>query len=1192
MAEMKPMQRWKSLSRLQRWSIIAGCCLLFYTIFGFWILPAIVRSQLEKKLSQALQRQTTVQEVKINPYTLQAAVNGFNIQEPDGSEPFVSFASLQVNLQAVSLFKRAVVFKSFSLVNPYGRIIFNKDQKFNFSDLAAGKDGAEKAEKEEEEKSAPLLFSINNVDLSGGKIDFEDQVKDIKHQISDLHIALPFLSNLPYQVEIFTKPAFAAAINGTPISMLGESKPFHMTRQSEINVNFADIDLTAYLAYLPENLNFIIKNGWLDLDLSLSFMQHADGNPAINFQGKAGLREVRVVDRQEQPLLSFPELTVQIARAHILRKEFHLAKLTWKEPELFLQREQDGQVNLAKLVDVPPAGEESDNKAASAPGALLLEVAEAAVEGATIHFTDQTVAGPLQTTLQPVNLQVKDFSTLPDKSAGYNLVLTSESGENVSVAGTFSLDPLQVAADVGLENVQLGKYRPYYEHALRAQLAAEKVKVATHIDFAAADGTLLISGLGVELGGLSMSGPDGANRVVVPDFSVSEAEVNVKDKTVLVGRCASKGAVIPLTRRKDGTINLQDFLVAAPAGTDAKAEGKKEDEAAKQSAWQVVVKAVDFAEYEVAFTDQVPEEPVVLTMTKLHLAAGNVTTRPREECTVDLDLLLNKTGKVKVKGQAGLSPLALRLDVDLADLPLKSVQPYVEQQLNIIMADGQGAVKGKMTLDRPEGGDVAVTFQGEVRSRRFACLDAEQAEKLLAWNDVQVKKLHVQTNPMRVVAEEIFFDGLSAFVRVNPEGVLNLNTIVRKQAGQEEQQKVPAADAAQTDVTIGQMRLANCRVDFADRSLSPQFKSTLQQIDGRIKGLTTGKDVSAEVNITAKLDQHSPVKVTGSIRPRQDFYTDITAEFTDIELSPVSPYTLKYIGYPLTKGKLNLTLHYLIEGRKLTSENRAFVDQVTLGDFVKNETAVNLPVQLAISLLKNRRGEIDLNIPVSGQLDDPEFSVVGVIFKILYNLIIKAATAPFSLLGALFEGGGEEQYVQFAPARAEIGPQDMEMLTKFAKVLYDRPAVKVELTGQVHAADDGRALIQIRFDRLLKVQKMKDLARKEEAVSDVDDIEVTADEYEHYLEKAYKAADFERPKNFIGLLKDIPAEEMEKLLYDHLVITDNDLRNLAVERAGAVRDVLIEKGPVEPERIFLIEPKGGAGEAGGQQGMRVEITVK
>lgn len=1192
MAVRKLRQRWKGLSRLQRWSIIAACALLVYTVFGFWMLPAIVRAQLEKKLSLALHRQTTVREVKFNPYTLEAAVNGFQVLDPGGAEPFVSFDALEVNLQAVSLFKRAVIVKSFALINPFTRIILNSDRSFNFSDLLAAGDEPAKAGKKEEE-GPPLLFSINNIELRGGGIDFEDRVKNAAHRFTDLHIALPFLSNLPYEVEIFTQPAFAGVINGAPFSMLGESKPFYPTRQSEIDFNLPDIDLTHYLDYLPENLHFIIRNGRLDLDLSLSFMLHEDGNPAIRIEGTTSLREMQVVDRQEQPLLSFPELTVQIDRAHLLRREFHLSGILWREPEIFVHREQDGQFNLARLV-APPAGGNGKDVKGSPPGAFLLEAADAVLEAAVIHFTDRTVSGPLRTTLQPVNLRVKDFSTAPNRSADFNLELTSESGEHVRVGGAFSLDPLVVAADVETENLQPGKYRPYYEHALAAELAADKVWAAAHIGYAGADGALLVSGLGIELGGLSITGPDGGDRVVVPDFSIQGAEVNIRDKTVAVDRCAGSGAVIPVTRRSDGTINLRDFLAAAPLGTDTAVEMPEEAGADPGSAWQVLIRAVEVSDFGVTFVDQTPEEPVALTLDQLHLAAGNVTTMPGEECSVDLDLRLNESGKVKVSGGAVLSPLALRLDVDLADLPLTSIQPYVEQQLNIIMVDGRGAVKGRMTLDLPRDEEIAVTFQGDVRSSGFSALDAGQGEKLLNWKEFIIQGLDVQTAPLRVAAGDILLDGLNASVSRSADGVLNLSTIVRENVDREEQQEEPATEREPPEVKINQLRLADCRIDFADRSVTPRFTTSLQDINGGIKGLSSGRDVLAEVDITAALDQHSPVKLTGSIHPWQEFFTDITAEFKDIELNPASPYSVKFIGYPLTKGKLSLDLHYLVEGTKLTSQNRVFIDRITLGDFVKTETAVNLPVQLAISLLKNRRGEISLNIPVSGQLDDPEFSVAGVVFKVLYNLVVKAATSPFSLLGAVFEGSGDRQHMEFAPGRAEIGPAEMEMLAEFAGVLYDRPAIRVELTGRIDPQKDGEALTRIRFDRLLKTEKLKDLARKKEAAGfDVDALEITAEEYERYLEKAYKAADFERPRNFLGMLKDIPAGEMEQLLYDHIVITADDLRSLARQRAGAVRDLLMEKGPVEPGRIFLVEPKGGYGEAGGPQpGMLVEISVK
>ncbi len=1188
MAVQNLRHRWKGLSRLQRWSIIAGVSLLVYTVFGFWLLPAIVRAQLEKKLSQALHRQTTVQKVQFNPFTLEAAVNGFQVLEPTGGEPFVSFDRLHVNLQAVSLFKRAIIVKSFSLLNPYANIVLNSDKTFNFSDLAAG-NGGERQDREKEEKEKPLLFSVNNIELLGGGIDFADRLKETGHHVTDLHIGLPFLSNLPYEVEIFTQPVFEAVINSTPVSMLGESKPFHLTRESEINIDFRDIDLTGYLVYLPDNFNFTIKNGRLDLDISLSFIQHEDGSPVINIRGKTSLREMQMVDGLEQPLLSFPELTVDIERVLPLRREFHLARILWREPELFVERGEDGQFNLARLVSTP-AGEKQQPATAPPGGGLLFEVAETALEGAVIHFTDRTVSGPMQSTLRPVDLQVRDFSTAPGMPAACNLALTSESGEKVGVSGTLTLDPLQVAADATVENLRPGKYRPYYENALPAQPEAETVRAAAHIDYAGDDGGLLISGLGIELGGFSITGPDGADTVAIPAFSINGAEVNIRDRTVTVDRCESRGAVIPIIRRGDGTVNLRDFLAAAPAEAGIQEEAPEND-AAPQQAWQATVKAVDFADFEVTFTDRTTEEPVVLTADQLRLTADNVTTIEDGQTSVDLGLRLNGSGMVKAAGSAVLSPLALQLEADLADLPLKSVQPYVAQKLNIILTDGLAELKGSLSLDRRPDDVIGFSFQGDAGVSRLAVLDGAAAEKLLSWDAVRVTELALQTLPTRVTAGELLLDGVAASVSRSPEGVLNLATVIRKDAGTEEQEEKPAGEGPPPEIEIARVRLADCLFDFVDRSVAPRFNTSLEKITGDIKGLSSARDASAEINVTAMLDQHSPVKFTGSIHPWQELFTDVTAEFSNIELTPMSPYTIKFIGYPLTRGKLSLNLHYLIEGTRLTSQNRAFIDQITLGDFVQNETAVNLPVQLAISLLKNRRGEIELNMPVSGRLDDPQFSVAGVVFKMITNLIVKAATSPFSLLGAVFAGDGQEQYIEFEAGRAEINPEARDMLTEFAKVLYDRPAIKVDLLGRVDPVRDGETLLQMRFDRLLKAQKLKETAR-ESTLSDVDEIEIGADEYEHYLKKAYKAADFERPRNFLGMLKDIPAEEMEQLLRDHLVITGDDLQHLAVQRAGAVRNVLMEQGPVEADRIFIVEPRGGYGEGKEQPAMRVEISVR
>ena len=199
----------------------------------------------------------------------------------------------------------------------------------------------------------------------------------------------------------------------------------------------------------------------------------------------------------------------------------------------------------------------------------------------------------------------------------------------------------------------------------------------------------------------------------------------------------------------------------------------------------------------------------------------------------------------------------------------------------------------------------------------------------------------------------------------------------------------------------------------------------------------------------------------------------------------MSPYSRKFIGYPLTKGKLSLDLHYLVDGKKLTSENKAFIDQITLGDFLENDTATSLPVQLAISLLKNRSGEIILDIPVLGELDDPEFSVSGVVFTVIKNLLVKAATSPFALLGPLFPDDRDFLFVEFEPGVTDVIGRDDEKWAIFAKAMYNHPALKLEVTGFVDPEKDGAAMTKSNFDRQLKVQRFKELARQKQAVADV-----------------------------------------------------------------------------------------------------------
>jgi hypothetical protein len=292
-----------------------------------------------------------------------------------------------------------------------------------------------------------------------------------------------------------------------------------------------------------------------------------------------------------------------------------------------------------------------------------------------------------------------------------------------------------------------------------------------------------------------------------------------------------------------------------------------------------------------------------------------------------------------------------------------------------------------------------------------------------------------------------------------------------------------------------------------------------------------------------------------------------------MELSPTTPYAGKYVGYTVEKGKLSFDLKYLIVKKKLESQNQIFMDQLTLGEKVESPHATKLPVKLAIALLKDRKGEIKLDIPVTGSLDDPKFSVWGIILKILINLIARAATSPFSLLGAVFGGGEELSYVEFDYGSTIISEANVKKLDTIVKALHDRPSLKMDIEGHVDMEKDREGLKQYLFNRKVKAQKLNEMVKKGQTSVSVDEVKIEPNEYEKYLKMAYKEEKFPKPKNVIGMAKDLPAPEMEKLMLTHIEIKEGDLRTLASQRAMKVKDTILKSGEVEPGRVFILEPK-------------------
>ncbi len=696
--------------------------------------------------------------------------------------------------------------------------------------------------------------------------------------------------------------------------------------------------------------------------------------------------------------------------------------------------------------------------------------------------------------------------------------------------------------------------------------------------------------------------------VDLPSLMVKNTSLDLNRKEISVGEVSTLKGTFLVRRQKDGKINLLTLLPETNQKKvkENKPEGKTRQERTgpPEKPWLVKVGRVSVEGYTIIGEDFVLAEPVRVVMDEFRLRADHLSTAEGQKGNAAMALRLNQKGTLSIEGTIGIHPVSANLKVGLREIDIRPFQPYFTDKIKVTVTDGSLSTAGHLILGMSDQKEFRMAYSGNASLIRFASIDKKNAEDFLKLESLSLENLRVDSDPFSLNIGGIALSNFYARIVVQPEGILNLQQVfggeeVKKEPPSKEESP-PAAQAEKKrtepskSIKIGTVTFQGGRVDFLDRSVQPEYSARLVEIGGRISGLSSEETALADLELRTKMDDFAPLEITGKINPlKEDLYVDIKARFKDMELSPLTPYSGKYVGYTVEKGKLSFDLSYLIDKRKLDAKNEIFIDQFNFGEKVESPQATKLPVKLAVALLKDRKGEIKLDIPVSGSLDDPKFSIWGIILKIIVNLIAKAATSPFALLGAIIGGGEELSFVEFDYGSTAITEPNIKKLNAIAKALHDRPALKLDIVGHVDMEKDREGLKQLFYQRKLKAQKLKEMVKKGQPAIPVDEVKIEKQEYERYLKLAYKEEKFPKPKNILGLPKNIPAHEMEKLILTHLEVAEGDLRALASRRAMGVKEAIVKSGPVEPDRIFVLEPKSLAPEKKEKlKESRVELKLK
>jgi uncharacterized protein involved in outer membrane biogenesis len=698
---------------------------------------------------------------------------------------------------------------------------------------------------------------------------------------------------------------------------------------------------------------------------------------------------------------------------------------------------------------------------------------------------------------------------------------------------------------------------------------------------------------------------DGGQALRIADFSIREGKLDLARRQLRIGEVRVDGAQALIRRTARDRIEWIEppALHVAEASRAVPAGAKNPDEPAP---WRVEVAKAALKGVDVRFEDATLAPKAAQQIEGLSLELANVSSEPGGKADVKLAFTLNRKGRVAVDGRLSPLPLEADLSVDLRDIELLPLQPYFAERLNVAVRRGHVTVGGKLGVKQGTGNSSALSgnFAGQATVGDFQAMDKADSTDFLRWKSFRFDGIDARFGPESVSVGNIALSDFFARVIVSPEGKLNLLDIVRDgKADAEPEAATPAVESpggkATVPVTadsepalpvkIGKIMLQGGSVRFTDNFVKPNYSADLYEIGGSVTGLSSEPGTQASLELRGSYDKVAPLSVSARINPLSTQpYLDLVANVEDIELTSLSTYSEKYAGYAIDKGKLSLSVKYRIENDQLEAENQVFLDQLTFGKAVESPSATSLPVRLAVSLLKNRSGVIDLNVPVSGSLNDPHFSVGGVIVQVIVNLITKAATSPFALIGSMFGSGEELASVRFDPGRAALTPEAVQRLENLARALIERPELKFEIEGRVNPDLDADGLRHARLDRKVLVQKRGEESGEDDGSDQA--AEVAPGEYPELLERVYREESFPKPSNMLGLTRSLPIEEMEQLILTHLVVGEDDLKNLADRRAKAVRDWLVAH-EVPAERIFLLPSKIGPGDEG-DSGCSAQFSLK
>lgn len=886
---------------------------------------------------------------------------------------------------------------------------------------------------------------------------------------------------------------------------------------------------------------------------------------------------------EDKPQLRFEQFYTQLDWRSLWLGRVQVRSLSLEKPFVQIQLNAKGQLNAQSWFKLPP----SDPSAESSGLPVPIHIEHIALVNGHVQFEDLGPKEAVRLNYNQINLSARDFSTLNNGIAELLLSLNNAQTkqQQLSWTGQLTLDPLLVSGQLKLSALELNKLRPYIQQAMPLVLEQGQLNLASQVQLSLPKSglQLKLEDLSLEAKTLRINAPDKRPLIRLDQLSLAKTSVNLAEQRVQIGKIHSQKFETWLAREADGELDWQKLFSSnsssQPKAATAKTKASTSKSSAAEKPWQVQIATLQLRDYQIHAADRQPKDAVKLDIGPLNLDVTQIDTQSKRPLQFELSTGLSPKGRLKAQGQFNLNTLVAQVQLNTQDIDLRLAQSYLAPFAKIELRSGLLSTHLDIAVTQIQPLALQVTGQAEITQWRL--LDAQRKqEDLVKWQRLQVAGIDYRHEQSLNIQRINLVQPYARFV-INSDLSSNFSDLVINQTPEPTSKAAPqtasknADDTKPMGIRIGSIQIINGSGYFADLSLKPDFATSIQTLSGDIGTLDNRSNRPAKVVVRGKVDRYSPLSIQGTLNPFDPLQNlDITTRFKQVEMTTLTPYSGKFAGYRIRKGRLDLDLHYRIQGKRLKADNQVVIHQLQLGERVDSDAAPDLPIRLAIALLKDKSGTIQLDLPIEGNLEDPSFSVMPLIGKTLGNMLSKAVQAPFSLLGSLLDfGGADPGKVPFNAGQTELSTEAKTALDALAKALKDRPDLMVEVEGSSNPTLDGPSLAQQHLEQTYQMMWYRKLERQGERLpASPDKLQVSDQAKASLLEELYPIRLKQQPP---AAWKSLSAQERQAQLRQAVLGSWNQdetaMRQLSQNRAQVIKDYLVQQGGVNNIRIYLVD---------------------